>query len=133
MLYFFMTCQFCRIAQKDLPAEILYEDEWLMAFVPLNPVSKGHTLLIPKAYIETFLDMEYPLIQHFSVVLKDLSCRLSAENQAAGINLLHASGREAQQSVFHVHFHIVPRYPGDGLDLWIQRVSTGLYEKKNKD
>lgn len=115
-----MFCTFCRIVQRDLPADIFYEDERVIAFVPLNPTSPGHLILAPKAHIGSFFEMDTALVQHFAVIMRDLSRRLIEENQATGINLLNANGRDAQQSVMHAHFHLVPRYANDGLDLWIQ-------------
>jgi histidine triad (HIT) family protein len=53
--------------------------------------------------------------------IKELSLKLIRENDATGVNILNASGKDAQQSVMHLHFHIVPRYPNDGLDLWLKQ------------
>lgn len=92
-----------------------------MAIVVKNPVSKGHTVVIPKNHFENIFDIDEKIFIHFAKVLRKLSKKLVKENNATGINILHASGKDAQQSVFHLHFHLVPRYPNDGLDMWIKQ------------
>lgn len=99
---------------------MIFENDDVIAFLPLEEVSKGHTLLITKKHFENILDVEEELFSRFARVLKRLSIKLIQENNATGINLLNANGKDAQQSVFHIHFHLVPRYPHDGLDLWIK-------------
>lgn len=115
-----MSCIFCEIVRKELSSTTIYEDDLVMAFVPLNQVSPGHTILVPKDHFENIFDIDEPVFLHFAQILKMLSATLVTENHATGINILNASGKDAQQSVFHMHFHLVPRYPNDGLDLWIK-------------
>lgn len=116
-----MECTFCQIAAKKLPANIVYEDDKVIAIVPLNEVSKGHILLLPKEHFENIFDVEEDLFQYFSTVLISLAKTLVVKNQATGLNILNANGQDAQQSVMHLHFHLVPRYPIDNLDLWIKQ------------
>jgi len=114
-------CIFCKIVNKQTPTKIVFEDESVLALVPKNEVSKGHTLLIPKLHFENIFDVDEKLFAHFAKVMKDLSKKLVGENNATGINILNANGKDAQQSVPHLHFHLVPRYPNDGLDMWIKQ------------
>lgn len=114
-------CVFCEIVKRQSPANIIFEDEVTLALTPLEEVSKGHTLLIPKKHFESVLDVDDETFSHFAKVLRELSIKLVKENGATGINLLNASGKDAQQSVAHLHFHLVPRYPKDGLDMWIRQ------------
>ena len=115
------NCIFCKIVNKQAPAKIVFEDEFVLALVVKNEVSKGHTVLIPKSHFENIFDIDEKLFAHFAKVMKDLSKKLVRENKATGINILNASGKDAQQSVLHLHFHLVPRYPNDGLDMWIKQ------------
>ena len=114
-------CIYCKIVNKLAPAKTVYEDEFVLAFFPKEEVSKGHTLLIPKIHYENIFDVDEKIFIHFSKVVKDLSNKLVKENNASGINILNASGKDAQQSVLHLHFHLIPRYSKDGLDMWIKQ------------
>lgn len=113
-------CVFCKIINKELPAAILFENEEFLAFSPIDQVSKGHTLLIPKKHQENIFDINTDSFERLAGVTQELSRELVQIHGATGINLLHASGKDAQQSVLHFHMHIVPRYKDDGLDLWLR-------------
>ena len=115
------NCVFCKIVAQNAPANIIFEDEHVLALVPLEKVSQGHTLLITKMHFDNIFDIEEVVFSHLAQVMKRLSIRLVEENQASGINLLNANGKDAQQSVSHFHFHLVPRFPSDGLDMWIKQ------------
>lgn len=113
-------CVFCKIINKELSANILFENEEFLAFSPINKISKGHTLLIPKKHQENVFDIDTHSLERLAGITQKLSKELIETHEATGINLLHASGKDAQQSVFHFHMHIVPRYKDDGLDLWLR-------------
>ena len=114
-------CVFCKIVNRQTPAKIVFEDNFVLALVSKEGVSRGHTLLIPKLHFENIFNVDKKLFVHFAKVMKGLSKKLARENNATGINILNASGKDAQQSVFHLHFHLVPRYHSDGLDLGIEQ------------
>lgn len=113
-------CVFCKIINKELPATIVFENEEFLAFPTIEQISKGHTLLIPKKHYVNIFDIDRELLKNFIGVAQDLSIELKKINNASGINLLNANGKDAQQSIFHLHFHLVPRYENDGLDLWFR-------------
>ncbi|MEK7635384.1 MAG: HIT domain-containing protein [Patescibacteria group bacterium] len=113
-------CVFCKIRDKKLPANIVFENDEFLAFTPIEQVSKGHTLLIPKKHREGLLDVDDNSFERLFGVAQKLSRELIDKYEATGINLLCASGKDAQQSVMHFHLHIVPRYPNDGLGLWFK-------------
>lgn len=114
-------CIFCQIVNRKSLRKIIFENKSILAIVPRKEVSKGHTLLITKEHFENIFDVEDEIFIQFAKALKKLSKKLVKENKASGINILHASGKDAQQSVFHLHFHLVPRYPKDNLDMWIKQ------------
>lgn len=114
-------CIFCKIIKKQAPAKIVFEDEFVLAFVPIDLVTKGHTLLIPKLHFENIFDVDEKVLIHLTKVMKELSKKLVKVNNATGINIVNASGKDAQQSVFHLHFHLIPRCPDDGLDMWVKQ------------
>lgn len=106
-------CLFCRIAGKEIGANVIYEDENSMAFLDIHPRAPGHAMVIPKAHRETILDMpEEELGPLFTAVKKTasaLSRTLKPDGFTIGINQGKASGQE----VDHLHIHIIPRYLND--------------------
>ena len=114
------TCIFCKIARKEAKATIFFEDENCVAFVPLEQASKGHMLVIPKVHSKDIFDIEDKSLTALAITAKQVAINLVKEYGATGVNLLNASGKDAQQSAFHFHLHIIPRYPNDGLDMWIR-------------
>lgn len=113
-------CVFCRIVKKESPTVTRFENAVSLVFVPLDPVTKGHVLIIPKKHLQDIFDIDSATLMELVSVAQKVARDLVKENQATGINLLHASGKDAQQSVLHFHLHLVPRYPNDGLDLWLK-------------
>lgn len=114
------NCIFCNIINKESPATVVFEDDICMVIVPIDPISKGHVLLIPKKHAVNILDVDDEILSHLSVVAKHIGKRILEGNDSQAMNLLHAAGEDAQQSVFHFHYHIVPRYKNDELDLWFR-------------
>ncbi len=114
------TCIFCEIINKKVPAKIVFEDKEFLAFLPLEQVVMGHTLVIPKTHFENIFDINKDIFERLAGMAKTLAENIVKENTASGINVLHASGKDAQQSVEHFHLHIIPRYQNDGLDLWFK-------------
>jgi len=111
-------CVFCRIVKKIEQSWIVYEDDLVMAFLDTNPASEGHTLIIPKKHYETIYKIPERELKRIIVVTKKLAELYKSALGARAVNILHASGREAQQDIFHFHIHLVPRYKNDGLNLW---------------
>jgi histidine triad (HIT) family protein len=114
-------CIFCGIVRKDISSQIIFENELILALVPLQQVSNGHILVISKQHFENIFDVDDFVLRELISVSKKLSKKLVDENKATGINILNASGKDAQQSVYHLHFHVIPRYPNDGLNMWIKQ------------
>jgi len=111
-------CIFCRIARYEAPAHIVYEDDLTIAFLDINPMSRGHTLIVPKRHYRDLLEVPAEELQAVMVTAQRVAKALLAGLDAAGVNLLHATGAAAGQSVFHFHLHLIPRYINDSLDPW---------------
>jgi histidine triad (HIT) family protein len=122
-------CVFCKIVEGQVPSGRVYEDEHVAAFAPLEKdlLSKGHLLVVPKKHFENLYDITLDELTFIMRAVKLISKKLKESYGAEGVNLLHASGKAAQQSVFHFHLHLVPRYKDDGLDVWPK---TGYVEKE---
>jgi len=109
-----MHCIFCDIVQKTEQAEILFEDEKIISFLDINPFNVGHSLVIPKTHYENFLDVPNDLFGEIFSVVQQLTKGVVQGLQADGYNILSNNGTAAGQSVFHCHFHIIPRFKTDG-------------------
>jgi histidine triad (HIT) family protein len=113
-------CTFCAISRRESPADIVYEDELTIAFAADAPVTNGHTLLIPRTHIENLFEASDELAAAIGFATKATAIALSQRYHVTALNVLHASGPDAQQSVFHFHHHLVPRRSKDGLDMWLR-------------
>ena len=110
-----VSCIFCSIIAGDAPAEIVFEDDSVMAFMDINPASPGHTLVVPKEHFQDLMDIEPDLAAAVMRVATRVSRAAKRSLGSDGVNLFLASGRAAFQSVFHVHMHVIPRWQDDGL------------------
>ncbi len=111
-------CLFCKIADGSIQEEKVYADEFVVAFADKYPVTKGHMLVIPRGHFENIFEVPEALLQKIVSVTKLLAEKAKKELHATGVNIMQANRPDAHQSVAHLHFHVVPRYPDDGLDLW---------------
>ncbi len=112
------TCLFCRIVKGELPSTRVYEDDDFLAFLDINPVSAGHTLLIPKGHYETLLDIPAGLGAKVVPQLARVGRAIMVAVKADGFNCLQNNFPASGQIVFHAHWHIIPRFDGDGLTHW---------------
>lgn len=108
------TCIFCKIVRGEAKSWKVYEDESVYAFLDINPVSEYHTLVIPKAHYENIFDVREDELLKVIAVVKKLAVLYRERLGINNVQIINSSGREAQQDVFHLHFHIVPRKAGDG-------------------
>ena len=108
-------CTFCAIVSREQPAEIVYETDEVLAFMDALPMTPGHTLLVPKLHVRDLYELPAgqgePLLAAASV----LSRRMIETLSAKGVNVLNNNGLAADQSQFHLHFHVIPRYGNDRL------------------
>ncbi|HYC79616.1 MAG TPA: HIT family protein [Candidatus Binatia bacterium] len=111
-------CIFCKIINKEIPADIIYEDENLLAFLDIRPVNKGHALLIPKKHAADMTSSDDETLSQLIVGVKKLAQAIMTATGAAGFNLGVNTGAASGQVVFHTHFHIIPRFANDGLKSW---------------
>ncbi len=110
-----MDCIFCKIVAGEIPSLKIYEDEQVLSFLDIGPLAEGHLLVIPKVHYERLDEMKAEDIQAVASVLPRLAKALTEATGAQGYNLLQNTGECAGQVVPHVHFHLIPRMPNDGL------------------
>jgi histidine triad (HIT) family protein len=103
-------CLFCKIVDGSISSTKVYEDEHVYAFMDIFPLTKGHTLLIPKKHHENVYDMSPEEAGQLFSVAPKIADAIKASFQPAGLNLLNNNGAPAGQSVFHFHLHFIPRY-----------------------
>jgi histidine triad (HIT) family protein len=108
-------CIFCKIVAGQIPAARVYEDEVVLAFLDVGPISDGHTLVVPKAHVEKLHDCPPELLGQVGSSLGKVAKVVAAAMNADGYNVLCNNGRAAGQLVGHLHFHIIPRRTGDGV------------------
>jgi histidine triad (HIT) family protein len=113
-------CVFCAIALGKAPARIIARSEHAIAFLDATPSSIGHTVVIPRAHYESIFDCDEKTWSAVTDLAKVVADTMKRENLAEGVNILHASGESAQQSVQHLHLHVLPRHHDDGLDAWVR-------------
>ena len=106
-------CIFCKIVNKEIPSKIIFENEKCIAFLDVSPISKGHTIVIPKNHSSTIEDvLENDLIAVFKVV-KNLSIHIHKQLDIGGYNILQNNFNPAGQVIDHFHVHIIPRNEDD--------------------
>lgn len=113
-------CIFCKIIKKEMPAEVSLENDSYIVFNPLDQITRGHVLVVSKNHFQNIFDIDTNTLKKLILISKKIANDIIQREKATGVNILHASGKDAQQSVPHFHLHIVPRYPNDGLDLWLK-------------
>jgi len=105
---------FARILRGELPAHKVWEDEQTLAFLDLMPQTRGHTLVIPKAEAEDIFSLQPDLLAATVVVARNVALAVKAAFQPEGVMLGQLNGAIAGQTVFHLHFHVIPRYEPGG-------------------
>ena len=108
-----MDCIFCKIINGEIPSYTVYEDDIVKVFLDVNPVSSGHTLIVPKKHFENIYDMDLETLQHVEKISKKLGKTLQEKLNADGITRMQNNGHG--QDVKHYHMHLVPRYKTDKL------------------
>jgi histidine triad (HIT) family protein len=108
-------CIFCKIVSGEIPCKKIYEDEAVLAFLDIRPVSDGHTLVVPKAHFEKLDECPAEVLGRVGHCLGRIAKAVVGAMVADGYNVLCNTGIAAGQLVDHVHFHIIPRNEGDGV------------------
>lgn len=111
-------CIFCKIARKEIPSYTLFEDEFTIAFLDINPVRSGHSLVIPKNHTANIFEISSEDWSHVQETVRKTARALERALLADGINIMMNNREHAGQVVDHAHVHLIPRHQGDGLRPW---------------
>ena len=111
-------CIFCKIIRGEIPSAKILETDSVMAFLDINPVSKGHTLVIPKTHYGSFPEIPVDVLAELGEALQKIGMAVKSELNFAGFNILLNNDRAAGQLINHSHFHLIPRNLQDGVMDW---------------
>ena len=105
-----MDCIFCKIINGDIPSYTIYENDYVKCFLDINPISKGHTLIVPKNHFTDINDIELDCLSKVNEASKIIVKKINEELKPSGIRLVQNNG--CLQDVKHYHLHIIPEYKG---------------------
>ena len=129
-----MDCIFCKIAKGEIPSSKIYEDDNYLAFLDINPVAHGHTLVIPKIHTADIFDTPESVFSGLTAIAKKIAKAVVCATAAEGVNFSINNGAAAGQAVFHIHIHLIPRKVADNLPPWPHgRYASGEAEKIAED
>ena len=120
-------CIFCKIIEGEIPSYKIYEDEHTYAFLDIAGDVWGHTLVVPKKHCVNTLDCDDETLCAVILAAKKIAAHFVENCGFDGVDILNANNEAAQQSVFHMHYHVIPRKKNDGIDIW------GFQEKHEFD
>ena len=113
-------CLFCGIVAGDVPGQIVDSDETTVAFMDINPATRGHALVIPRNHSKDLMEIPDDDLANTMVAARRLAQRMRDVLEPAGFNILNSCGSAAWQTIFHFHVHVIPRYEDDPLKLpWV--------------
>jgi histidine triad (HIT) family protein len=110
-------CIFCKILDGELPGIVVDEDERTIAFMDINPATRGHALVVPRSHSRDLLDIDAEDLSAVAIAAQRLAGQIKYRLEADGVNLINSCGQRAWQTVFHFHLHVIPRYEGDSMRL----------------
>ena len=108
-------CVFCKIVAKEIPSSLVAEDEKTIAFMDIMPARKGHVLVVPKRHSETMIDVPPDDLTAMTRLVQRVSVAVKKAVNPPGFSVVQLNGAASGQTVFHIHFHVIPRQAGDGL------------------
>ena len=124
-------CVFCKIINGEIPSYTIYEDEYVKAFLDISQATPGHTLVVPKKHVANIYEYDEKLAEKvFSRIPKIARAIQKSAPDILGMNIVNNNGELAYQSVFHSHFHLIPRYSeNDGFSMSFQDNSDKYNEE----
>ena len=111
------NCIFCKIANGEIPAATLYEDENFRVILDLGPASKGHALILPKFPAANIYELPDEMATKAMILAKKMAIAMTEALKCDGFNIVQNNGECAGQTVFHFHMHLIPRYKGDNVGI----------------
>lgn len=126
-------CIFCDLIAGAAEVSACYEDAIAIAFLDIQPVNPGHTLVVPREHYESLADIPHDVATHLFEVAMRLTGTISDVTGAEGMNMVVNSGAAAGQDVFHYHVHLIPRRAGDGFDIPLPWAGSEMPDRQRLD
>lgn len=127
-------CIFCKITKGEIPSTKIYENDYVYAFLDIQPVNPGHTLIVPKKHSTNIFDIEEQEMCELYKAAKLLAPKIMQAVKAQGINIMWNNGKVSGQLVMHAHIHLMPRMEGDGHRHWShKKYESGEAENIGKE
>ena len=120
-------CLFCKIIKGDIPSFKIYEDEYTYAFLDISKDVDGHTLVVSKKHVKNILDADEETLSHVMSTVKKISNHYIDKCGYSGVNILNNNNESAEQSIMHLHFHIIPKKDTDSF-----KIFPNLHEGKKE-
>ncbi len=111
-----MNCIFCRIIQGEIPSYKVYEDDYVLAFLDISQITKGHTLIMPKKHVKNVYEMDEELASQVFKSVPKIANAIKKAFNPIGLNIIN-NNEKPHQSVDHFHIHLIPRYENDQFDI----------------
>jgi histidine triad (HIT) family protein len=112
------NCLFCKIIKGEIPCYKIFEDNYTIAFLDIAKDCDGHTLIIPKKHCSSIIDCDNETLSHIANTIKKISNHYVENCGFSGINIINNNGESAEQTIPHLHFHIIPRVEKDSLNVF---------------
>lgn len=106
-------CIFCKLANGDIPTNVIYEDDTFTVIMDASPATKGHSLILPKDHYANIYELDEEVAGKAFILAKKLATDMTKKLNCDGFNIVQNNGEVAGQTVFHFHMHLIPRYKGD--------------------
>ncbi len=113
-----MDCIFCKIVAGEIPSYKVYEDESVVAFLDIEPISKGHTLIVPKKHFKNMEEITEDELGKLMNGVKNVGKIIKDKMQIEGYNIMENNDPVSGQTIPHIHWHIIPRSNNDGINMW---------------
>jgi len=126
-------CIFCKIIRKEIPADFVYENDKIVAFLDIHPCNPGHVLVVPREHHADLLETPDEVLTDILSRTKKIAPAIIKAVGAQGFNSTFNTKPAAGQVIFHTHMHIIPRFTNDGLKHWPEKQTTPEELKKIKD
>jgi histidine triad (HIT) family protein len=123
-------CPFCKIVRKEAPAHTVYEDEKVIAFLSIQPINVGHTLVVPKKHYENIYEIPEEEVAHLYKIVKKMAHAVKKAVDAEGIRIVQNNGEAAGQIIFHMHVHIIPMNKNHS---WLHRAQIRYADSLKND
>lgn len=123
-------CIFCKIANGEIPTNSIYEDEKFNVILDMGPATRGHALILPKEHFANIYELPEEWAADVMILAKRMAIKMTEKLQCDGFNLVQNNNECAGQTVFHFHYHLIPRYKGDNQKIQWNPTSPSAEELK---